>query len=270
MNWIRSIIRKIMGKPQNLSFSSTYPVDQTMLSFSFDVIIPGDGASHNYVIFGLGDNLLTDCLWVGRFSTDNISWTPMDGIILSGGNYIAASGDTRNGFFEFTSVNKTGVSITLHVEITLIAKKNQAPFTPPAPGAVPGTFGGPTNLVFNNNPKYPLFDSRLNYMKIAKQDILPLTVPNDGSYVTLTIPHNLGYVPFALIQMESVNPFNPTDVNQFTMSNLTNATEVNGLLAVPALSYIYMDTSNITLKVGGVTAASPFTTYIHYRYYYDN
>src|ERR1700694_2086781 len=202
--WSKLFGMSTLKSPQSLSFDSNFQNDQTLFSFSFSFVVPGDSGTHTPVLSPFYDQNIP--FWLDRFSLDGNSWASLDGLITSGSNYVAAMGFFQSGAFTFTAKNNTGGSITVQVEVTFIAGSTQTPFTPPylsTPGPIVDS-GGALNPVWNVNPKYPLFDSRVNYMKIASQGKTSFTITKN-TINNLTIPHNLGYVPYALVQYD-INP----------------------------------------------------------------
>ena len=256
-----SIIKRIMGiNPTKVAFTSGLPVDQTMLSFSFTIDVTGTSTATNLGPFG---NITTNSLWLARFSLDGQTWASADGVITSGSGYCAMVGSFRASYLVFTFENTTGTAQQVRVECSLIARDDQLPFEGPAPGSILAVnSGGATNAVINNNPTYPLFDSRENYMKIAVKGILPFSIPSDsgGTLGLLTIPHNLGYIPYSFLQYEYID-------TESHMINLSNATETVSVNLVPVFSYIYADTSNIYVRAGNNNLA--WNVNVHYRVYYD-
>lgn len=239
------------------SLTSEYPIDQVLASYSRSR--PTSGFPVAY-IFGqdiaeAGGINPKNCLWVSRFSIDNNNWVSVPGVILVGSNYISLGAYLDSSAnFHMSLSNTTGVTYTIYFETTLIARSNQIPWKQPT-----NFFGSGVDLVYANR-KVPLFDSRLNYIKIAGQGITSATISNDGSFTFITIPHGLEFVPFAFIQFEyNGQIFNPS-----------NTTETVGMLPVPSFTYIYVDSGNIYIQTGGVISDNPYNINIHWKVYWDH
>jgi hypothetical protein len=257
-----------VSKLSQFSLNSNYPIDQVLYSFSTSAVLPTSTEGlfeeiswgDSFVEAGSSIPIPTDLLWIGRFSTDETNWLPFDGVIIEGNSYIAVGGYTdSSGNFGLLGQNQTGNSYTIFIDIVMVARTDQQPWQQPT---YPFVDGFPTTgILYNDNYQYPLFDSRENYMKIALQGIDPITINTDSSYTALTIAHNLGFIPFAFLQMEY----------EGQIFNLSNATEAVGQLPVPAFSYIYMDETNIYVQCGGIASGGPYNDVtIHYKIYYDH
>jgi hypothetical protein len=116
-----------------------------------------------------------------------------------------------------------------------------------------------TTLVTSNST---YFDSRANYQKVYKQNVVTLTNPGAGNTGTYTIPHPLGYVPNYKIFFESlpgqVWPSISGGASDIWLYNVANQYECYGVMTNAGLTLTYN---------GGSASAANFRVW--WRIYYD-
>lgn len=115
----------------------------------------------------------------------------------------------------------------------------------------PDITDSPVMPVEQRNPR--LFDTTLNYLKIDQDDTT--TVSLDGiNAQTITIPHNLGYNPMALVFSE--------ESGRVRRVSAENSIGVSGLI-----NTAYVTTSNLVISADCLFAAS---VKFYYRIYLDD
>lgn len=119
-----------------------------------------------------------------------------------------------------------------------------------------------------------LFSSDLNYQKIALSGTTTASVPF-ATDTTVTIPHNLGYVPTAQVFFEpmvSTNGISYSASNQiwpladFQYGDIVNATVTFDL---GTTGYAYLDDTNLYVVLFD-TSGSTVNIPLYYRIYYDS
>jgi hypothetical protein len=196
------------------------------------------------------------CLFEGRFKLQSVGvWTPLSGKSLTG------SGTTllARGVIVIVRVESGNVSVYVNssslstevvdFEIVLIAKTNQAPITP-------------QTFISDNS-----FDSDLNYLKIATQDVDPVTVassPFSAPFFTKTthpITHGLGVIPMVKFWLEYSGKIVKCD----TYAGFMTSTNIGGF---PRITTSGVDIDFFNNSVAG--ASPSYSIQLHYRIYYDN
>lgn len=231
----------LLNNVSRVSFASPILIDKIIGTYegSFSLTAPAAGAT-NTVTTPKTTNINETTLFQGIFSVDGgVSWNPFqtrknhvertDASINPQGE-VFVYGESIAGTFNIVAQNQRnlsstfGTNYTLMYKVALIAKKTQGAITPQPIGS------------------NKLFDSRLNYQKIAVDDVSPTS----GVGQTVTVAHNLGYAPKVRVYSETSG--GSLKSMGFSLSNSVS-----------------IGTANVSVFVPG-----SFTGNIHTRIYYDS
>ncbi len=222
------------------ALDSRFPVDKIIGTYtgSFSLVAPAANATTT-VTAGIATNIAETTLFQGIYSYDNgTSWNPFQ----SRRNHVESVnpavnpqgelflyGESTSGTFNVVGQNQrnasstAGTDYTILYRLALIAKKTQ------------GTIA--TQPIGTNT----FFDSRLNYQKVAVDDVSPMS----GVSQTITVAHKLGYIPKIRVYREASGTLRSMG---FQLSKK-----------------VTIDTDNVYVTIPG-----SFTGNIHTRIYYDN
>lgn len=222
-----------------IQFASDLLIDKIIgtTSGSFSLLAPAAGGTTTVTV-PFPTNFNDTTLFQGIFSLDNgVNWLPFQTDIkqvessdpsVNPQGDVRVYGESNANVFNIIGTNQRnssstfGTNYTVLYKLALIAKKTQGIITPLPIGSK------------------ILFDSRLNYQKIAVDDVTPV----NGTGVVVTVPHNLGYSPRIRCYRES-----------------------GGVLRSAGWSLskkVTLDNTNAY-----VTVAGAFNGNIHTRIYYD-
>lgn len=242
--------------PRNFLLHSNYPTDKIVEIISSDdvgtVTVASGATSTQTYVHSLGDT----AFFVGKFWLDGTTkQAPLGSTIVVSGDYSDINAIFTDGVyatstyitstdFHISFVNNDASSQTVAFEIYLISKSDQLPLET----------GNLSKLSFSSN---------YNYFKIAQDStvaIPSLAAASSSPFYrvqTITIPHNLGYVPM-------VRAFVETDIRL-----ATGTTVDSGGLRI-RVNYSIDDT-NLYLQVSNFsTTDASATGLFHYRIYYDD
>lgn len=219
---------------------SRYPIDKIIgtLTGSFSLSAPAANAT-NTVTFPWTTNIADTTLFQGVYSVDGgTTWNPLqyrknhvetvDPAVNPQGE-LFVYGESKSNLLNIVGSNQRnasstfGTDYTVQFKVALIAKRDQGTITPQPIGSA------------------TLFDSRLDYQKIAVDDVTAIS----GSGLTTTIPHNLGYIPKVRVFREESGTLRS--------------------MGYQLSKKVTIDTSNVYVTIPGA-----FTGNIHTRIYYES
>lgn len=188
----------LIDNVQDVHFASSLDIDKIIGTYtgSFTLNSPTAGNT-NTVTTNITTNINDTTLFTGIYSLDNgVSWNPF----YTRKNHVESAdpavnpqgestvyGESTAGTFKVIGKNTANLSATVFYDFTvlykvaLIAKSNQGTIEPQPLGA---------DIIF---------DTRLNYQKIAVDNI----TATSGSNQTTTVNHNLDYIPRVRVFIES-------------------------------------------------------------------
>lgn len=172
----------------NINYSTAFDVDKicTILSNTFTASTANVGGYlYQYTI---PHNLTRPAFCDALFSTSNSTYIPNG---QGDGTYAYNVYSDSSNFYLLT----TATSGTIYYKLVATWIDN---FDSTNPLITP-VFN--TTLVTSNSTN---FDSRANYQKVYKQDVLTLSNPGTGNTGTYTISHPLGYIPNYKVFFESL------------------------------------------------------------------
>ena len=184
------------------------------------------------------------CLFEGFFNVRSVgSDTPLGSISFTGAGVtpidrgVAVRAYTSPGSITLIASNSSLSSQIVDYRIALIASTEQDPVAPP-------------------QLETPIsFSSDFNYLKIAKQGIIPVTVPAGYTRITESINHALNYNPFFKVWYEYQNQI-----------------QRSGGSTIPGLSIGVtpkVTPQDLFFDIWNATGQPSKDIRIHYRVYYD-
>jgi hypothetical protein len=240
---------------QNAILSSTVPIDQILGTYTGSFASPSPAAPGLPVLSSavITTNIPETTFFKGIFSTDGgTTWNDFNAQtpIYAGGltlQTVQVYGKSAVGSFTVYSSNAWIGSVNNVVvlyKVVIFAKPNQGNVTPQP-------FG--TNTVF---------DSRLNYQKIAVDNVLSVTEAafGSGSYTTA---HNLGYVPKVRGYLEYAVGAT------YSLSTGVGLYDIGYITQSDTLQSVTMDTVNVTVNHNNSGNAVPNVFTLYTRIYYD-
>ena len=242
-----------VSNAQNIAFSTAFATDKicgiyngSFAAAAYDVHL-GAGSfylkkfSHNF-----GRPLFCD----GIFSYDNVTFVTSgsQGNFTSDSNPFIVFSDSQYFYVYFLSLTLTE---TIYYRIVLTWIDNYDYSNPLV-----------TPVLASSSQYKQFFNSNYNYQKLLISGNITATNPGAGNTGSLTIPHNLGYIPnyklnYNCLPGQIWQPISGGAEDIF-LYDFANQYEL----------YDYADEQNLYLQfTGGSTSAALFT--IYYRIYYD-
>lgn len=234
--------------PTQHSLNSEFQIDQIIgVVDSKDTGAINVGAGANASVTIPLPNIKKQCLFEGYFRVQSVGLdTPLGGKSFTGAGTIP----TDRGVYVWVKTSPGSVTIlasnselssqVVDYKIILIASTEQDPVDPPV-------------------LKDPIsFASDFNYLKIAKQGILPLTTGASFSRAQASIEHKLGYKPLHKVWYEYGN--------EIQRSGASNNGLMPGLIIGVAPS---VDNNKLYFDVWNNTGHPARDIRLHYRVYYD-
>lgn len=246
-----------ISDPRQVFFASQYPIDKILGTFESSFSAPSGGIPER-TTHTIPTGITESTFFQGIFSVDSgTTWHDFGADIVSGGlTDITVAGRSNANTFSIDADNYTGATpYTVTYKLALIAKPNQGTVEPQPIGA------------------NTLFDSRLNYQKIASDSVRSISIPDPNESIE-SFSHGLGYTPKVRSFIEIGSSFGAdAPAGLYETSHLLGFAFGAGATApnpnFETTSGVYLDTANASAVLNNNSGRGNFSGTLFMRVYYD-